>query len=221
MEIKNNVKIIKESNGSTDKLQGISHISCNTTGNKFCDSMRKLAKENNTACICRHCYAVGASRYNGKDDKWNLEYTGQLLSSRILTKKEIMENCVSSNILLRISKYGELININHLINIMNIAKVNKHAKVSLFTKRADLVIEYAKLNKIPSNVILIYSNPIIDGVVTNEKILNTFHKVFNVISKDLNRVNCNDKNSNSTKCIVCRKCYKKTGVKDIFEGLRK
>lgn len=220
MEIKANVKLIKESKGMTDKLQCIDHLSVSTVNNDFCTKMRTCGKDNDKT-ICRYCYAVKAERYNGKNDTIGYKYIGELLSSRILTKKELQKNAMTTNILLRINKIGELINMCHLINVMNVAKINKHSKIALFTKRADLIIEYKKLNKVPKNVVLIYSNPIIDGTVTNKTIIDNFDKIFNVISTGLERVNCNDKASKSSKCILCQKCYKKAGVKDIFEALRK
>ena len=77
---------------------------------------------------------------------------------------------------------------------------------ALWSKRIDIVRKYFKNNSIPSNLILIYSNPKKNKVVS--KIPYPFHKVFNNVNLNWNNVSPNLKeNCTGQKCNDCRLCY--------------
>lgn len=66
--------------------------------------------------------------------------------------------------------------------------------------------------KLPNNMIMVYSNPIIDKIVKVPP--KHFHKVFNVVRDADVKVNC------AGKCINCLKCYKKNEENCIIEKLK-
>jgi len=120
---------------------------------------------------------------------------GRILSERMLEPNDIP---VINTVYFRYSAHGELINEVHFLNLCAIARANPKTRFVLWTKRKDIVNKHRDM--VPSNMGLIWSNPVIDKVV--KKAPKGFHKVFNVVSKGSNRVNCGGK-----KCWDCAKCY--------------
>ena len=55
------------------------------------------------------------------------------------------------------------------------------------------------LRKLPKNLIMVYSNPVINTIM--QKVPKHFNKVFNNVSKKSNKINC------FANCIDCLKCY--------------
>ena len=112
----------------------------------------------------------------------------------------------------RFSAHGELINLNHTINLFKICNSTLKTTFTLWTKRKSLV--WKAINKIgkPENLILIYSELDIDG---NSKLPKHFDKVFVVQSKKDNKTNC------FGSCIDCLKCYTKEDTSThIYEEIK-
>lgn len=104
----------------------------------------------------------------------------------------------------RFHSHGEIENDYTLYNLVTIARHHTDTKFTLWTKRADIVARVkAKIKQFPSNIRLIYSNPVV-GVPMSKPPKN-FHGVFNVFPKGVdeakNNINCKGK------CIECRVCY--------------
>jgi hypothetical protein len=102
-----------------------------------------------------------------------------------------------------------------LQNLHNIALHNPHCSFALWTKRKDLIRQFYKTHDKPANLILIYSNPIIDRVMTTPPPL--FDRTFNNVSKD----SAIDQNCTGQKCSDCLACYKpNNGVTTIIEAVK-
>ena len=130
------------------KLQGLKAISTNTLTNDYCN--KQFHSDVDT--ICKNCYSHIMLNSYRKNMQACLERNSKLLSGSVLHQQQlptIME------LYFRFSAHGELINMIHLINFMNICKKNPLTTFVLWTKRNDLIQKYLKEHEKPKNLILI------------------------------------------------------------------
>lgn len=200
------VKISKMSG----KLNGIPAINTNTVTNEFCIKMK------DTDSICGSCYSHRMLNTYRKNCQPAFQYNSDILSKAILIEDMLP---VINSAFFRFNGHGELINMNHLINIVNICKKNPHTSFALWTKRKNLVnklFKYSDEYHPPKNLILIYSNPKVDCVQLEPPV--HFHKVFNNVSKSIYK---SIENCTGQKCIECLACYKKdSGIDSIIERVK-
>ncbi|MCP4648568.1 MAG: hypothetical protein GY853_00625 [PVC group bacterium] len=172
---------------------------------KFCNNMRKNCKT-----ICSECYAVDMLSYRAELNK-RLENNYRLLTTSIIPRKNLP---VITDKRFRFNSFGELENMIHLENYLEICRKNPETSFTLWTKRVDLV---RKIKDKPENLILIYSNPLLNDVSIQKPKM--FDKMFTVYTKkgikehDLD-VNC------LMKCNNCHKCYTKNNITQINEVLK-
>tara|TARA_R100001126_G_scaffold43806_1_gene24810 strand:- start:69 stop:500 length:432 start_codon:yes stop_codon:yes gene_type:complete len=117
----------------------------------------------------------------------------------------------------RLQSHGDLINELHLKNLMAIVKANKWTTFALWTKRKNVIKEYFDKHEKPDNLILVYSNPLINKVIEAKDKPIYFDKVFNNVDKDTlkDRQNCTGQ-----QCITCRRCYIKSNDNTIIEAVK-
>lgn len=176
----------------TGKLDGFKAINTSSMHNAYCE---KMAKTNTICGVCYSRKALSSFRANCKKP-W--KDNGELLSSTILEDWQLPR--LVNDKYVRLHAHGELINYKHLVNFANICIVNPDTIFVLWTKRKSFINRLAKSGGgIPDNLILVYSNPIIDSALTMPP--KNFDKVFNVVSKPDSTVNCN------RKCADCLLCY--------------
>jgi len=198
----------------TGKLQGIRSISSSPVDNPFCLHMSK-----NPNTICSKCYSIKMieSGYRSRcRPAW--QKMGELLADQILEKSEI-KPCINTNCI-RFNSHGEILNMNHLINLFTISEVNSHAICALFTKRSDLLRQLDNSLLTPGNLIIVYSNPLIDSPLAVEEVDKKgfrYSKIFNVFTKEyaMNKgisINCGGK-----KCKDCMVCYSQNNINVINE----
>jgi len=103
----------------------------------------------------------------------------------------------------------------NLENYVNIALKNSHCTFSLWTKRFDVIKPYFDKNEKPKNLILIYSSPLTNHIMT--KTPKHFDKTFNtVVETDfIDKQNCTGQ-----KCKDCLLCYKKDTTSIIVEKVK-
>ena len=204
---------IKISNMS-GKLLGIRAINCNTLSNEFCKKQNKAELLNSTN-ICTLCYSFYMLQTHRKNcvDPW--ENNSQILSTIDLEKLKIIPTFKNDRIF-RLDGHGELINMLHLHNYCTIAKHNEYTNIALWTKRKDLVNKYFKDHDKPKNLILIFSNSIINKPIYD--IPKNFDKVFNNVWENdfLDEQNCTGQ-----KCIDCQACYHFNDTNIIIEATKK
>lgn len=186
------------------KMKNIQSISTSSTHNPFCQKMAKCADN-----ICSKCFS---NRYEGLRPTMvkALQRNASLLSERVLSEDELP---VLNAQIFRFQAFGDLLNVNHAINLLNIAKKNPGTFFGIWTKRAN-VMQMA-INKVgrTDNMNLIYSAPKI-GV--EPKVPKYFDKTFTVHPKGSSAgINCGAKN-----CDGCRICYTKNDVVSINETLK-
>ena len=186
------------------KMKYIDSINTNPLSNAFCEAMSK------TDAVCSKCYSRNMLKSFRANCEKPFEKNSQVLSSSIIP----IEDLPIVNILFfRFSSHGELLNETHFLNLINIAKKNKSTTFSLWTKRVNIVNNVLANIKKPKNLILICSDPKIDG---DCELPENFDKIFRVTNDDNNPlVNC------VGKCFDCRKCYTKNKITLIVERLKK
>ena len=192
------------------KLAEFHAISVNTLSNKFCQKMHNIKPEKEI--ICTDCYSWALLQGFRKNVAVALQRNSDLLGSRVLAQKELPRIKDKE---FRFNAHGELINETHLQNLINIAQCNRQTMFSLWSKRKGLIKNYFDRQKKPSNLILIYSNPVKDTVQTKPPVW--FNKVFNNVYADnfLDQQNCTGQ-----KCKDCLLCYQKNTTNVIVEKVK-
>ena len=189
----------------TGKLVKIPAINTNTLTNEFCQKMHSSCEK----CICWDCYSFAMLEGSRKNCAPAWEKNSILLKSNIL--KEIPQ---FNTLYFRFDGHGELINETHFINYLLITEHNPKTTFSLFTKRHKLVKRVLETRKKPQNLILVYSNPIVDRIT--DKKPKYFNKVFNTTTEKSTRDNCTGK-----KCVECLACYQFDGNSVLIEQKKK
>ena len=188
------------------KMVNIQSISTNNLDNDFCKRLSKCSK-----LICSKCYANKLLTLRPNVEN-KMDINSKLLSEALIPYRELPK---FNALYVRFNSFGELINLIHLKNLIRICNNNKRTTFTLFTKRNNLIDKI--LNK-PRNLILIYSNPIMNKVLT--KLPNNFNKVFNVVDSDYIRDNQTLINCQKS-CFTCLKCYNtRNREKIIIERLK-
>ena len=197
----------------TGKLAEFRAISTNTKTNTYCIEQHAKAIEHKTDNICGDCYSHKMLDGFRKNMAPALQRNSDLLSSRPLEPKEIPRILDS---VFRFSAHGELINDQHMENLMAIVLDNPWCRFALWTKRVDFVFRYIKKHGKPDNLNLIYSNPKKSHIMSKPP--KFFDKTFNnVLShEDVDKQNCTGQ-----KCKDCLLCYTVNDVKTIVEKVKK
>lgn len=181
---------------TTGKLEGLSSLNTSSLSNPFCQKMAK------TNAVCHKCYSNRYLKFRQHSDNC-FSSNGEILS------KKLLEIPFLNFKHFRFHSFGEVLNKAHAENFIEISRKNPHCTFSLWTKRKEFFTDICK----PSNLILIYSNPVIDKAVTI--VPKGFDKVFNVMTKENELINCGGK-----KCKDCLLCYSKKTTKVIYERLK-
>jgi len=194
----------------TGKLEGIASINTNSLSNAFCQKMAQ-----NSNFVCSRCYANERLSTYRKNCVTSFQWNSEILSTKLLTETDEALPDLRGFHLVRFNSFGELINDTHMLNILTISRVNPDKVLSLYTKRHDLVRKY--VNEIPSNLVLVSSNPYMDDLATDVPAM--YDALFCVYTKPFAekhkvKINCHGD------CFSCRLCYTK-GVKDIARELVK
>ena len=198
----------------TGKLEGFQAISTNTVSNEYC---QKQYKKQDAKNICTFCYSHNMLNTFRKNMQASLQRNTDLLNSKVLHPDALP---VINSAFFRFNAHGELAldkkqgTIN-LENYVNIALKNPHCTFSLWTKRFDIIKPYFDNHEKPKNLILIYSSPLTNHIMT--KIPKHFDKTFNtVVETDfIDKQNCTGQ-----KCKDCLLCYKKDTTSIIVEKVK-
>ena len=196
----------------TGKMQGIRSINSNPLSNPFCIHMSK--KENS---ICSKCYSRDMLLSGFRKSciqPW--EDMGKLLSEDLLDISEI-KPCPNTKYI-RFSSAGELINLTHFENFIQIAKVNNQSVCTLFTKRKDILRQLKQ--EIPQNMIVVYSNPYLDRPLYEKDIPEKANKIFNVFTREYANEHGISINCGSKKCKECMVCYSQNNINVINELIK-
>ena len=183
----------------TGKMAGIPAINCNPLENSFCEKMSKVP-----GSICSMCYSRDMLKTFRQNCGPSWSRNADLLSSKRIDKFDIPR---INTAIFRFHGHGELINSLHLENLIFICTQFPRTTFSLYTKRKDIIARVFKKTKKPANLILIFSQPYIDGP---EYIPAYFDKTF-IATRDSDAVNCD------LNCFDCQICYDNTATDVIYE----
>lgn len=186
------------------KLAGIPAINTNTATNEYCVKQYASGGKDN---ICTMCYSQRMLSTYRKSCQPSFQRNSDILSS----DREVDIPKINAAFV-RFHGHGELINDTHFLNLCDIAESNSHCTFALWTKRVDIV--RPNRHHVPSNMILVYSNPKIDSVL--RKPPRGFHRVFNNVTKQYR----GDANCTGQKCIDCQLCYKFDTTSVIVEHVK-
>lgn len=193
------------------KMEGMASLSTSCTCNKFCQ--QRSANQN---LVCSHCYAQRQMKMYLNLEQCLIKNT-EVLTSRILEDKEIP---IINRMYFRFEAFGDLINVTQISNYFNICKKNKNVKFAIWTKNPWIIQEAINgALKKPSNLQIILSSPKINEVCDGSE-YDFVDKVFTVFTKEYIEKKHIHINCGMKKCIVCRKCYKKSREKFINEKLK-
>lgn len=201
--------------GKLDKIAGVNTSSLD---NPFCEHMAKNPKS-----ICSECYSRNMLKIFRAKCRPAFQRNAQILADNLLYEEEI-KPCKKDKIAVRFSAHGEIYNLTHLYNLFQIAKVNSPKICTLFTKRLDLLAQFTRM-EIPDNMIIIYSNILIDNPLSEEyikdlQLIRNVDKVFNVFTRKYVMdkgisINCGGK-----KCKDCLVCYSQNNIQVINELIK-
>ena len=187
------------------KLKGIPALNTSPLNNKFCKAMSKKKDS-----ICGSCYSINMLKtFRKKCDAPFREY-GEFLSSKIHPPEYLPKP--PNALYVRFSAHGELINVDHAVNLFQICDSSPNTTFTLWTKRHNIVWRAIEYYGKPKNLILIYSAI---GLDQEKRLPMHFDKVFIVQAKKNDKTNC------FGKCIDCLKCYTKTDTTThIYEEIK-
>ena len=187
------------------KLKGIPALNTSPLNNKFCKAM---SKKKDT--ICGSCYSINMLKTFRKRADAPFRKYGEFLSSKIHPPEYLPKP--PNALYVRFSAHGELINVDHAVNLFQICNSSPKTTFTLWTKRYNLVWRAIEYMKKPKNLILIYSAI---GLDQEKRLPMHFDKVFIVQSEKNDKTNC------FGKCIDCLKCYTKTDTTThIYEEIK-
>jgi len=194
------------------KMRNMWSINTNSLTNPFC------CNRSQTNTICAYCYSRKMLKGLRASCVLAFEYNSKLLSSNVLPENILPVICKP---ILRFSAHGELLNLTHMKNYLNIARKNPKTIFGFWTKRLDIVTaQHLKFK--PKNIIYIYSNPTINDPMP--VVPKQFDKIFSVYTKDFlaghKRIKINCKGVKEGGCINCRKCYSPNKIRFIKEVIR-
>ena len=188
-----------------NKLEGFYSLNTSPNCNGFCNKMHA-----NKNSICSKCFAVNQEKRMPNLKNKNAR------NFDILTKELVNFEGFLNVLYFRFHSFGELENITHLHNFINLTKQHKRTTFALYTKRIDLLKEYFKTHKKPSNLIIVVSSPILNKEINFEAIkkqLPQVDKTFTVYTKDYVVENDVKINCGGKKCSNCMLCYNKSRAK--------
>lgn len=177
------------------KMKGFKSLNTSPLDNTFCNGM---ACRDDT--ICSHCYSRRALKTYATNGRKPWKRNGYILSKKVLDEEKLPD---ITDKYFRFHSHGELINENHLINFVNIAKKNPDTNFVLYTKRKDLIKKIGKCGV--SNIRYIYSEPLINNPC--DVIPEGFDGKFRVFSRDYVQKHNIDINCEGKSCMECLKCY--------------
>lgn len=200
----------------TGKMENMISLSTSVIKNPNCQRRAKIK-----GSICEKCFATAMMKRYGDNFRDKYAENTKILTSTIIP---VEEWATVNALYFRLEAFGDLNNEIQVINYFNLAKHNKKTVFALWTKNPMHIKKAIEMgHKKPSNMIIVYSSPMINCKINVEKLFRIFpfiDKVFTVydgktILKDNIDINCGARN-----CFTCGKCYSKRTTKEIREKLK-
>ncbi len=183
--------------------------SCDSTATncEFCKKMRESNKDNEKF-ICNYCYDFSQEQF--KLNSLNRHSLNLLIMKTVeFTEEECKTLSCNVTEIMRINSSGDIENLIHCKNMFRLCKVCNYSFCAMWSKNVSIVQKTVELIGKPSNLILIYSNPIIDGDIKNPpKYFDYTFTVYSTEEKLMEAVNNGAMVCNGQKCKNCGfSCY--------------
>lgn len=208
------------------KIEGIQSIDSSAHNCSFCEKMIEAGKEN-PDLICNYCYdRKQETRWLAVKNRHGLQL--KILSSVLFEIDELALLPIYTD-KVRFDSSGDIENVIQARNYIRIARAHETTTFTLWTKNLVALKQAIDIEGKPENLIVIYSDPIIDNTKNHGTIFKSFpwidnifmvarpEKIDSFIASGMNE--CNGK-----KCIDCGyKCYVRNAWKNhtvIVEKLR-
>ena len=196
----------------TGKMSGMQSFSTSVVLNKYCQERR-----NNDKLICSECFAAAMTEFYGDNFTGKLAKNTELVTSRILDFEELPYiNCF----VFRLESFGDVSNVNQVINYFNLCYKNQHCQFSVWTKNPWLykaAIESG--NKKPDNLNIVLSSPCINHCVKTH--FDFVDMIFTVYTAEYALIHDIKINCGNRKCLECMNCYSKNHIFHVNEILKK
>ena len=175
--------------------------------------------------VCANCYVKKFSALYGRLDAC-LVYNFLLLNYSVLNPADYNE--LYNIHFFRFEAFGDLYSETHFLNFLKLAKFYKNTNFALWSKNYALILKMIKKYRIPANLNIIISSPLINKDININYINNLLS--FNHIKKsnlkiftvyDESKIKEADGFECQKKCITCLKCYTKNNILKIKEVLKK
>lgn len=203
--------VVKVSEDMSGKMEGIPAISTLCTKNPFC-----IARMKNGAAVCAQCFAEATTNHYANLRK-NLEYNSLVLAGSVLPL-ELLPKFKRTIIMVRFEAFGDLLNVTHMKNYINICRVNPHVNFTLWTKNPNFVkLACDEVGK-PANLTIIQSSFLVNE--PEEPANEYIDKVFTVYSAEYLEFHSIESNCAGLDCAACASCYLDKTVTEIRELLR-
>lgn len=195
------------SSGLRGKMENMVVITASCLENEFC----KKSKQDPLS-ICSKCYAQRSLSYM-KNARDTYAENGRILSQSVIPFSELPKLNV---LFCRFESHGDLINLTHLQNYINIAKKNPRVRFTIWTKRIDIVKQYFEAGgEVVENFKWIFSSVLINQgmikpIIEMIKSWGIDYQIFTVYTKEFAEANKISINCGDRKCFDCLKCYSKT-----------
>jgi hypothetical protein len=176
------------------KLAGIESLNTSSRKNGFCQLMAMKQKN-----ICSHCYSSRLTGIRPALEKRLVENLYLLSEYPLKVMPKI------NSLYFRFHSFGELANLNHYMNFLDICKANPGVIFSLITKRRGIIKCFAST---PQNLVLTYGYRELD--TPTQGIPPLFDNSYAVYS---------DGQPCGEKCLECLRCYDKIGRHNIRQKI--
>ena len=192
----------------TGKMEGMQSISTSCKTNPYCAEHAKVK-----GSVCEKCYAQRQMKMY-KQMSPCYERNAEILTKSILEDDELP---VINAAYFRFESFGDLINVNQVVNYFNICKKNPDVHFALWTKNPMLIKPVA--DQKPDNLQIILSSLFLNEKADISK-MPFIDKVFTVYDKETIEKDNIDINCGARSCLKCHKCYVKNDIININEKLK-
>lgn len=181
----------------TGKMNGLHSLSTSVNSNPYC-----IKRQANGNSICAHCFAAAMMKqYKALNEATtrNAEIlTASILSFDVLPLIPVRY--------FRFESFGDLINVNQVINYFNIAKKNPDTLCALWTKNPHIIAKAIEMGHAkPANLQIVLSSPLVNKPIKATK-YSFIDKIFTVYDKQAAKavnINCGARS-----CLACGRCYR-------------
>lgn len=212
-----NQDVVHITKNHTGKMYGKQSLSTNPLIN--CQCQKNCKNEN---WVCRFCYSIKMMKMY-KQLAAALARNYHILTSSILPFESLpLINALD----FRFEAFGDLANETHFINYLNICEKNPNVIFAIWTKNPHIMARvFDEMGyKKPKNLIIIYSNPVLNTLIKLETIQKKYwfvDKTFNVFTKDYLLEHPEIKpNCGAKKCNDCGICYTFNDIGELIEILK-